>query len=228
MRRSPAPADELPAPASLSPGPARDPPAPADERPGPADGPPAPADERPGPADGSPAPADGLPAPAEAPPAPAELVVRQEPDLHPHLMGEMEEVLDLLEPVEEPAPPELLAEPEVVGPFEPDPGRGLGDLPPPGPRRQLGHLPLQHLPHLGVDERLLDGTEPPKPLSPGETLEPREIGHQLVVEDHECLLEGIALLVGHQERPGHGGSISCSGELTDAARKHMVAPGVFL
>src|SRR6478672_12959068 len=97
----------------------------------------------------------------------------------------MEEMLDLLDPFEEPAPPELLAEPEIVGPLEPDPGRGLGDLPPPGPRRELRHLPLQHLPHLGVDERLLDGIEPPEPLEHGEPLEPGEVGHELVIEDHE-------------------------------------------
>src|SRR3954467_5398371 len=106
----------------------------------------------------------------------------------------MEEGLELLEEVEEAAPAELPADPDVSRSLEPHPLRRLGSFAPPHPSGERLHLPLQYPPHLGVDPGLLDGIEGLQVAQHRELLEPGEVVHQLAVEDHEGLLQRIPLL----------------------------------
>ena len=79
----------------------------------------------------------------------------------------MEEVLEPLQEIEEPAPAELLAEPDVVRPLQPDPLRRLGDLPLPGARRELRDLPF-HIPRTSASIHVSSaGSSPRSPWKTG-------------------------------------------------------------
>src|SRR4029077_5182714 len=114
-------------------------------------------------------------------------------------------------PPSPPAPPTPAARgPPAAAPVPPAPPTPAP--PPPAPRAPSPHNPPpQPLPHLGVDPRLLTRIEPLEATEHGEPLQPGEVFHQLVVEGHEGLLQRSPLLVRHQQRPGHGQSLTRDG-----------------
>ena len=131
----------------------------------------------------------------------------------------MEKVLQTLEKVEESLPAKLLADAEIARAFEPHPVRRLRHLAPPDENRQHRDLLSQRPAGLLVDPGLLVAIEPAQAAKEREALDAEEILGQLVVEHREGLLQRIPVAVGHQEGPGHGGTLAAFSQ--DSALKEL-------